>query len=105
MERIKKYIISLYRRYKERNYSHYCKNCSSCGEDGCCSYLRCVFNAMNKNKKCEYPETYKNELLLRDAFYHACMENESENLITSEFVDKMYDIAYAKAYPNSEIFK
>lgn len=45
----------------EPNYDPYCKNCGSCGEDGCCSDWRCTHE-----DGCLYPET-KNGLIQKTA--------------------------------------
>ena len=42
----------------------YCKCCTGCGEDGCCSYLGCIREAVIKNKDCRYTKTYLFEVYL-----------------------------------------
>jgi hypothetical protein len=83
----------------KENYNPYCKSCSACGENGCCSYLACTFRAIDNNKDCSYPETYKAEIILRDEFFKACFNNQSQSVGIEQFVDNMYDIAYNKAFP------
>ena len=34
-------------------YSPYCRKCGSCGEDGCCSALKCAYKKMKGNKYCK----------------------------------------------------
>ncbi|MBC8147235.1 MAG: hypothetical protein H8E98_04550 [Bacteroidetes bacterium] len=45
-------------------YSPYCKLCSSCGEEGCCSPISCMYKCMDDNqpKKCEYGAGYAKDL-------------------------------------------
>lgn len=83
-------------------YNQYCELCTSCGHDGCCSYLSCIFTAIDNNKGCGYPESYKEELLLREEFFKACFEHEDTSTEIKEFVDNMYNIAYDKVISNEK---
>lgn len=78
---------------KKEDYSPYCKNCGSCGEDGCCSYIKCIINSIDNNKGCFYPETYKKELLVRDEFLNLCFQNNQRSLEIHKFLDEMLDLA------------
>jgi hypothetical protein len=48
---------------KKSNYSPYCKLCSSCGVDGCCSHINC-FSTLVLNPKCNYGRTYIKDAIL-----------------------------------------
>jgi hypothetical protein len=76
------------------DYNPYCKNCSSCGEDGCCSYLSCIRHAVANNTGCNYPNTYLEEVFLRDAFLRLCFENMNKSKEITDFIQDMYDKAY-----------
>jgi hypothetical protein len=80
----------------ENNYNPYCSLCDSCGEDGCCSYLNCIFKAIESNEDCEYKETYKADMLLRHEFLKACFEHSEQSVEVEQFINNMYDIAYDK---------
>ena len=41
----------------KEDYTPYCKVCTGCGEDGCCSAMNCNFSI-----DCKYCETYLNDL-------------------------------------------
>jgi hypothetical protein len=58
---------------EEEDYNPYCKICTACGEDGCCSALMCSFE-----DDCEYKQTYLAEL--REGYK-----------FTREFYNKIYD--------------
>jgi hypothetical protein len=58
---------------EEEDYNPYCKICGGCGEDGCCSALRCKFE-----DGCEYKQTYLNDL--REGY-----------IFMKEFYEKLYD--------------
>ena len=57
---------------EEEDYNPYCKICSGCGVDGCCSALKCKFE-----DGCEYKETYLNDL--REGY-----------IFMKEFYEKVY---------------
>jgi hypothetical protein len=57
----------------ENKYNPYCKLCSGCGEDGCCSALICKME-----DGCEYKETYLNDL--REGY-----------IFMKKFYEKIYD--------------
>ncbi len=62
----------------------YCEICESCGEEGCCSPLKCAYKNMvkNKPKKCKYGKTYYKDI---------------------EFAYRMFELLYEK-YEDEEIF-
>jgi hypothetical protein len=85
---------------EKEDYSPYCKLCTACGEDGCCSHLAC-FATLIENPECEYGKTY-----LRDARYADKMANLGSNiieklknkLITAEEAVAEYDKGFHQIY-------
>lgn len=75
----------------EEDYSPYCKVCESCGEDGCCSYLSCVFASIDLNKECDYGETYKGEALLRHYVYNKLWNLIEGNPMLEEILNEVTD--------------
>lgn len=73
--------------------SPYCSLCTSCGENLCCHYTNCVFTAIDNNKECLYPETYKREVLLRDYFFDEAFNKAGNNKELIDFLDIVYDAA------------
>jgi hypothetical protein len=95
--------------YFKSTYSPYCKLCDSCGEEGCCSPLRCMWKCMvtEKPKKCEYGEWYAYDIkfsYLLTNMYAEQIDLFRNNKITKEqFLedtitkwDEIYDIVYKK---------
>lgn len=71
---------------KKSNYSPYCKLCSACGEDGCCSHIGC-FSALVENPKCAYGKSYVKDAIL----------NHNTNKMLFELIDKLEkDVNYSK---------
>lgn len=73
----------------------YCRVCTGCGEDGCCSALIC-----SQDKDGLYCETYLLELkfaylMYRDMFEVLYKGNEV-------VIDKIYDINYDKVFRREE---
>lgn len=102
LREVEEYAYSLFQEDKEETvgdpeYNPYCTECSSCGENGCCPYTACVFKAMDSNKGCFYPKTYKREILIRDYFMEECFRHEEQSVEIKEFLDNMYSIAFDKA--------
>ena len=100
LREVEEYAYSLFQEDKEETvgdpeYNPYCTECSSCGENGCCPYTACVFKAMDSNKGCFYPETYKREILIRDYFMEECFKNSSP--VFDDFLERMYDVSFEKA--------
>ena len=58
------------------NQSPYCQLCESCGNEGCCNFLKC-FSKLIKNDKCDNGEVY-----LKDARFHFQI---------SELADEVFD--------------
>lgn len=77
----------------EENYSPYCKVCTGCGEDGCCSALACQMDA-----KGDYCETYLRDLRygyeshreLMDILYDKEKYPEIVKII-DEIADKLFE--------------
>jgi hypothetical protein len=71
--------------------SPYCKECGSCGEDGCCSALKCAYNNMVKKSTGLYCEHNFKELefsyKLSDALY--------EKYEDKEIFDKIFNEVYS----------
>ena len=88
---------------KTQNYP-YCNNCDSCGHDGCCSYIKCIFDSINRSEDCLYTETTKAEVMLRHYFYNYIIDESEDNPNKEirDFVDKVFDKAYAEAYPEPQ---
>jgi hypothetical protein len=69
------------------DYSPYCAVCSGCGEDGCCSVMKCTFE-----DGCQYKQTYLNDL--RDSyvfmreFYQKIYPNLTEEI--QKDIDELY---------------
>lgn len=78
--------------------SVYCHSCNSCGEDGCCSYLKCVQNSIELNPDCKYHDRYKSELLLRHEFMKAAFDMAEISPEFKQFVETVFDIAEKKSY-------
>ena len=78
---------------ESEEYNPYCKVCTGCGEDGCCSALICEMSPEG-----EYCETYLKDLELS----HRCFkeiwdrfsDDERVDKIIGEIFDKNYDIVY-----------
>lgn len=78
--------------------SPYCKLCSSCGESGCCSPLRC-FSKLIKNDKCQNGEGYLLDIQIALEFSDWVLGyfNNKDNLTAkdanrkySEMMDRIY---------------
>lgn len=55
--------------------SPYCQECESCGESGCCKPYSCTMS-----DKCEYKETYLQELKFGYSVYEEIMKSVYEKL-------------------------
>lgn len=78
--------------------SPYCKDCGACGEDGCCSPLKCISKLVNKNT-CMYGNGYLKDIELALKFSKWVFEyvdkndnlNVKEaNLKYGELIDEIY---------------
>ena len=80
----------------EENYSPYCKECSGCGEEGCCSPLMCT-----QSPNGDYCESYLRDLHFAYKMDKYFMNNIYERL--SEEMKNELDEAYDKIY--DEVYK
>lgn len=79
-------------------FAPYCKECSACGHEGCCSPLICTFG-----DNCDYKETYLKDLKFGYTMYSELFEflvrkeiafgDEEWNKIWNE----KYDLIYGKS--------
>lgn len=84
------------------NYTPYCKVCSSCGENGCCSPLLCAYNNMviNSNPECKYGyQHFKDIELTSDLLDEFDKEIWKIDQAKSRF-DRIYNKVYA---PNKQL--
>jgi len=93
MDKLIKKIKSWY-----RNYIYvpgYCKLCDSCGEEGCCSPISCMWKCMVEESptKCQYGERYAKDLMFSynmNKIYMKYIELLRNNKITKEqFIEKI----------------
>lgn len=79
----------------EENYSPYCKICTGCGEDGCCSAVHC-----EQHKDGRYCETYLRDLkfayLMFDSIQDFLKDDEESKKAIDEIFSKNYDLIYRK---------
>ena len=83
----------------DEEYQPYCKNCNSCGEEGCCSPFNC-FSTLFKDEKCKYGEKYLLDIKfseeLNDKLTELIHDTNDQELINkyhqifSELFDKIY---------------
>jgi hypothetical protein len=87
---------------EESDYSPYCKECTGCGESGCCSPLMCSMEG-----ECSYRLTYLRELkeaytLLEDFYQHIYGKlPEDLKIEFDKLVDKNFEYWYGKERTNS----
>ena len=80
-------------------FSPYCKKCDSCGEEGCCSPLRCFAN-WKRPSGCKYGETYRKDLILAYLMYDELSRiiddsgDEKLQRLAKEKFDKIFDEVY-----------
>lgn len=97
-KKVKEEVIS------EDNYSPYCKICSGCGMEGCCSPLACEMHSDG-----DYCESYLNDLkcgyesynLLTEILYDEEKYPEIVKII-NEIDDKMFDKHYKIVEDNDD---
>lgn len=75
------------------NYSPYCKVCSSCGEEGCCSPIKCKYV-----KNGEYCQNYLNDLkfsyLMYNDIYSLLKDDQESKEKIKEIFDKNWTTIY-----------
>lgn len=88
--------------------SSYCELCGGCGEDGCCSYLKC-FKSLIENPKCDYGETYLKDAQFADKLYtlgfNIIQKLKNHQLTSDEAVEEYeneYDIIWNEIYNKKE---
>lgn len=86
--------------------SPYCEKCSSCGEDGCCSYTAC-FSALIEDSKCSYGRTYLKAAILDKKIVKLSFDIfdklEKKVITAEEAVEKFnkgWDECYDSVYHN-----
>lgn len=70
--------------------SHYCEECDSCVEAGCCTPLKCAYNNMVKKSTGLYCEYNFKEL----EFSHKLSEALYEKYEDKEIFDRIFDEVY-----------
>lgn len=93
--------------YFPESYSPYCELCESCGEEGCCSPVSCMYKCMitEKPKKCNYGESYAHDLNFSYQLSNMYGEQidllESKEITVEEFLERVkleWDLIYDKVY-------
>ena len=89
---------------EKEDYSPYCKLCTACGEDGCCSHLTC-FSALIENPQCAYGISYLRDVMYTDKMANMCCDIieklRNESITAEEAVaeyDKESNLNYNKVY-------
>lgn len=113
-----KKIKEKYYRWKDRNYSPYCELCTSCGEEGCCSPISCMFKCMvdEKPKKCRYGSGYAEDLwfayLLSKMYQRYTYKLQEKEITPEEYLEitkkewnELYDIAYAASIERNKKYR
>jgi hypothetical protein len=96
--------------WKINRWNPYCELCTSCGEEGCCSPISCMFKCMvdKRPKKCHYGSGYSEDLwfayLLSDMYQKYTYKLKEKEITTEEYLEitekewhEIYDIAYAES--------
>ena len=87
--------------------SPYCKNCGSCGNEGCCPPTMCTFE-----KDCKYKETYLQDLEfgylmyqeLSEMIYNKCEKrNQDYDDFFMDEYGRIFDKNYEKVYKNNTL--
>jgi hypothetical protein len=77
----------------EEEYSPYCKICTNCGEEGCCSPVHC-----SMDKDGSYCESYLKDLkygyLMHQDLYNLISKDEKYTEELEKIFNKNYDIIY-----------
>lgn len=76
--------------YLEQEYPGYCPECDACGEEGCCSPLRC------KRIKCEYGERYVEDYNFAIDFANRSWELFKDDQRLNDLHSELYDKHYKK---------
>ena len=70
----------------------YCKECGSCGEDGCCSALRCAYHNMVEKSTGLHCKIHFKDI----EFSHKLSTALYNKYEDKELFDKIYDEIYRK---------
>lgn len=113
INKIKEYIID----WKIQRYNPYCELCTSCGEEGCCSPMMCMYKCMvtERPKKCKYGSGYYDDIkfsyLLNREYEEEIYKLKEKEITTEQFLEnvekkwhEIYDIAYADQIKRQEEF-
>lgn len=83
----------------------YCKLCTGCGEDGCCSWVNC-FASLIENDKCSSGSTYLNDAMFDEKLSSIgfnAINDIKEGTKTAKEAIEFYDTEWSRAY--DEIFR
>ena len=76
------------------DYDPYCEICGGCGEDGCCSALRC-----KQHPDGRYCKTYLQELRFGYQMFKEVYDLIPEDVISQKKLDEIYDRNYDRFFP------
>lgn len=78
-------------------HSPYCPVCTGCGEEGCCSPIKCQQSPVGT-----YCKTYLYDLkfayMMNDEIMKKIYEDKEKNKDLIDFIDNIYDTMYEKVY-------
>lgn len=80
----------------KEDYSPYCKVCTGCGEDGCCSAINCQYS-----KDGMYCETYLRDLKFSYLMYHDTYDMIKPKKKLKEIFDKNWNLIYKPGTTNA----
>lgn len=96
--------------WKDNKWNPYCELCGSCGEEGCCSPISCLFKCMveERPKKCDHgsgnAEILWFNYLLSDMYGEYTYKLKEKEITTEEYLEitekkwhELYDIAFAES--------
>jgi hypothetical protein len=70
--------------------SPYCSECSACGEDGCCSALKCAYNNMVIKSTGLYCEDYFKDIEFAYEMFKAYYDESKDKEMFDTIYDKVY---------------
>ena len=80
----------------KENYNPYCKDCTACGEEGCCSAMMC-----KHTKDGKYCEGYLLDLKFAYLMYQDTYDMIKPKKKLKEIWDKNYDLIYKSTATNT----
>jgi len=110
MKIIKNWIEIIREKYFDE--PSYCKTCDSCGEEGCCSPISCMYKCMdeNKPKNCLFGKGYARDLhcayLVQKSQLRLIFELREGEINQEEFlqkVDEEWGHIYEYIYEDQEL--